>query len=102
MDTGFCDASNMTFAFHPETQTGADGSQIVLGTIMRIEIFRMEDRFRIVFTIAQPFGSGCKTGIIRVAQIIGIVFTTTQPVFEIEPANFIIILDGSQDRTPAV
>src|SRR5512139_203838 len=60
MDTGFCDTAYMTFTLHPQAQTGADGSQIVLGTVVRVQIFWMEDRFRIVLTIAQPFGSCCK------------------------------------------
>src|SRR6186997_2529872 len=84
----------MSFTFDPKAQTGAYGSPVILMANVRIQIFRVEDRIGIILPVAQPFRGSSKTGVILVAQVVGIISASAQPVFEIEATHFIIILNG--------
>ena len=54
----------------------------------------MKDRIGIVAAVTQPFRGCGETGIIHLVKIVRIISTVTEPLLQIEPPYFIIILDG--------
>src|SRR5215211_9487094 len=94
-DACFRNAPRMFFfALYPQAQTCANGGSIIGTTIMRVEIFGMENQIGIKAAIAQPFRSGRESGVIHIAQIVWIILALAQPFFEIQTTYFIIILNG--------
>src|SRR5215216_415366 len=83
----------MSFTFNPQAKTRTDSSGIIGVAVMWIEVIGMKDCVRIKAAVAKPFGCSRKAGVIRIAQIIWIIFAPAQPFLEIKASYFIIILN---------